>query len=73
MLYSHIAQPDESHSEWRVQSTDEHNIGVARRAAAFADTFDFGDLGKVMGMHHSSLNLLQVTIVDYMTIVIMWR
>ena len=52
MLYSHIAQPDESHSEWRVQSTDEHNIGVARRAAAFADTFDFGDLGKVMGMLH---------------------
>lgn len=52
MLYSHIAPPDQLHSEWRCQSTDEHNEGVARWAEAFAAEFGFGDFGRVMGLLH---------------------
>ncbi len=52
MLYSHIAKPDNLHTEWRCQTTDEHNQGVARRASVFASAFGFGDIGNIMGMLH---------------------
>ena len=52
MLYSHIAPPDDNNSDWRCQSTEQHNIGVADRAAGFAASFGFGDIAKIMGLLH---------------------
>ena len=52
MVYSHIATSDEQYAEWRYQSADEHNKGVARRAELFAKSFGFGDIARIMGLLH---------------------
>ena len=52
MLYSHIAKPDDLHTEWRCQSTDEHNEGVARLCSSFAQPFGFDSIGYIMGLLH---------------------
>lgn len=52
MLYSHIAQPDDLHTEWRCQSTDEHNEGVARLCSSFSKPFGFDSIGYIMGLMH---------------------
>lgn len=50
--YSHIARPNGIDAEWRFQSTDEHNEGVAELSSVFASTFGFGDIGRIMGLLH---------------------
>ena len=52
MMYSHIAKPDELHPEWRCQSIDEHNEGVARLCSSFAQPFGFDSIGYIMGLLH---------------------
>lgn len=52
MLYSHIAKPDDLHAEWRCQSTDEHNEGVARLTSSFAQAFGLDEIGYLMGLLH---------------------
>ena len=52
MLYSHIAKPDDLHPEWRCQSADEHNEGVARLCSSFAQPFGFDSIGYIMGLLH---------------------
>ena len=52
MKYSHIAEPNQSCLEWRVQTTDEHSIGVADKAMRFAEPFGFGNIAQIMGLLH---------------------
>ena len=52
MLFSHIKNNDDSHIQWRYQSTDEHNVGVARFSSAFAKSFGFDSIGYIMGLLH---------------------
>lgn len=52
MMYSHIAKSEGTTTEWRCQSTDAHNVGVAELTTSFASSFGFGDIGKVMGLLH---------------------
>ena len=37
---------------WSIQSNSEHQQGVAALAAKFADTFDMGEWGRVLGLLH---------------------
>lgn len=37
---------------WSIQSNDKHQQGVAELAAKFADTFDMGEWGRVLGLLH---------------------
>lgn len=51
-MYSHIAEPNELCSEWRTQSIEDHNKGVANKAELLALPFGFGDIAKIMGLLH---------------------
>lgn len=52
LMYSHIAEPNELCSEWRTQSLEEHNKGVANKAELFAKPFGLGDIARIMGLLH---------------------
>lgn len=52
MKYSHIAEPNELCQEWRTQSTEEHNKGVADRTVLFAQPFGFDSIARIMGLLH---------------------
>lgn len=52
MTYAHIAKPNELYPEWRTQSTDKHNEGVADKAAEFATPIGLGDIARIMGLLH---------------------
>ena len=47
IIISHIRQLDRA-----IQSNEEHQMGVAQRAEAFAAEFGMGSLGRIMGLLH---------------------
>ncbi len=47
LIISHVRESDKE-----IQTNDEHQQGVAKRAESFAAEFGMGDFGKVMGLLH---------------------
>ena len=39
-------------NDGNIQSNEDHQLGVAKRAEAFAAEFDMGDCGRIMGLLH---------------------
>ncbi|MCR4666189.1 MAG: CRISPR-associated endonuclease Cas3'', partial [Desulfovibrio sp.] len=52
MMFAHISESDNQHTEWRVQTLDEHEEGVARLSSKFAKPFGFAGLARVIGLLH---------------------
>lgn len=52
MIISHIKSVISELPEWRIQSDEEHNSGVAELASHFASEFGFDQWGRILGLLH---------------------
>lgn len=51
-IISHIKQNESHPDNWIIQTSDEHQCGVAQFASEFASEIGFGDVGKILGLLH---------------------